>query len=178
MIDYFYPAMDYNHHPDNDGQGYHVTPGDRGGPTAWGVTYKQWCAWREAHDEPVALEIFKLLTREETYPIFRAHYWNAVRCGSMGSFGIAVFDAAVLSGPGRSAKLLQKILGVTADGQIGPKTMAALNLTDIMRTNTLFLDARLTFYRSIDDPSRSLNGWIRRARECHDLVATYLSKKK
>ena len=36
-----------------------------------------------------------------------------------------VFDTAINSGPGRAAKFLQEVVGVTADGAIGPRPLAA-----------------------------------------------------
>ncbi|MEO5806032.1 putative peptidoglycan-binding domain-containing protein [Devosia sp.] len=40
---------------------------------------------------------------------------------------LALFDFAVNSGPDRAIKTLQALLGVVADGQIGPVTLAAIN---------------------------------------------------
>ena len=175
MTDYFYTGMPFVMRKENDGQPYHLTQGDPGGATSWGVTFATWITWQRLHREPATLEAFKVQTQTDMYPIYRALYWNANRCGNMGPFGISVFDVSVMSGPARGAKILQTLLGVEVDGQIGPLTIAAFNqVPDQLQLNKDYYDARIVFYQSLKGVSQFLHGWTRRADDCKTLVDSLL----
>ena len=68
----------------------------------------------------------RALTPALVGPLYKRKYWDKV-AGDLLPSGLdyAVFDAAINSGPGRAAKWLQELVGVTADGAIGPGTLAA-----------------------------------------------------
>ena len=172
MVDYFetagFPLVMRGH---NDGQPFHETPGDPGGATAWGVTYTVWVAWRRSHGWSYDLETFKTQTAQDMKPIYRAYYWNANRCCNMGALGIVVFDASVMSGVGRAARFLQEVLNVVVDGEIGPKTIGALNQYYSMSAlNVAFYNKRIEFYQSLTDEAQFLTGWTRRCAEGRDMV--------
>ena len=64
---------------------------------------------------------------DEAKRIYRAKYWDAQRCDELpAGVDYAVFDYGVNSGIGRSKKVLQRVVGVTADGVLGPATMRAV----------------------------------------------------
>ena len=78
-----------------------------------------------------------------------------------------VFDTAVNSGPTQAARLLQRIVGVPADGVIGPKTIAAVNdyvvaygLQELIEAYT---EARQNFYRLLPTYVHFGEGWRKRA---------------
>ena len=54
-----------------------------------------------------------------------------------------LIDIAVHSGPGIAIQKLQAILAVTADGALGPKTLAALAQSDSHKINNLLVAARI-----------------------------------
>lgn len=175
MIDYFSTAMSFNWHPDNDGEGPHNDTNDPGGWTSWGVTFSEWLDWERKHGNYTAsLDDFKKVLKETFLPLYRADYWNACRCGNMGPFGIAIFDAAVLSGPGNAAKLLQKAVAATVDGEIGPITIARFNQEDPNIVNEKFYQSRINFHNSCNNAPRYAGGWNRRAYDCKILVQSIL----
>lgn len=172
MTDYFDQALAFNWRPNYDGQAYHVTAGDSGGPTAWGVTQKIWVAWQTMHGESTNTHLFRDAEKETFEPLYRSMFWNAARCDMLGPVGVAIFDASVLSGPGNGQRLLQQGVGLTdddVDGWIGPMTMAAFNGWPLDKVNDGVLTARLNFYNLID-PRHKNGGWRTRANACHDLV--------
>ncbi len=66
------------------------------------------------------------LTLPEAQDIYRRDYWSKTACDQLPpALAVLVFDAAVNSGPDRAAKWLQTALNVTADGVVGPITIAA-----------------------------------------------------
>ena len=71
-----------------------------------------------------------------------------------------MFDWAVNSGVGRSARTLQKIIGVTADGGIGPQTLAAVAEHD---TEQLITDMHVAGARLSMSASRPLSISARQA---------------
>ena len=100
--------------------GYVNHPSDPGGETNLGVTKKVYQEWGGTKD-------MKDLTVEDVAPIYKKNYWDRCKCDDLES-GIdwVVFDWAVNSGTGRSAKAIQKICGAAQDGAIGPKTLALI----------------------------------------------------
>ena len=69
----------------------------------------------------------------------RAPYWVEVGGDKLPKgLDLAVYDFGITSGPGRSVKALQQLLGVTQDGEIGPDTVAALAGKDTRNLITEF----------------------------------------
>jgi lysozyme family protein len=77
----------------------------------------------------------------------------------------AVFDYGVNSGISRSAKVLQRVLGVADDGMIGPITLGAANACDCKVTIAAICDERLRFLRSLRTWRVFGKGWGRRVAE-------------
>jgi len=76
-----------------------------------------------------------------------------------------VFDCSVNSGPGRAIKMLQEVVGATADGVIGPKTLAAVAKQEPVTLINDYNMARLTFMKSLPAWDDFKNGWTRRVVE-------------
>ena len=70
-----------------------------------------------------------------------------------------LFDSAVNQGVKRAAKMMQKAVGVTVDGKIGPQTAAAVN-ADASRAVALFQFERARHYTSLKTFGRFGRGWI------------------
>ena len=77
----------------------------------------------------------------------------------------AVFDWAVNSGTGRSAKAVQKICGAAQDGAIGPKTLALVNGQNTQYMIEEFGKIRQNFYESLSTFDTFGRGWTRRNSE-------------
>lgn len=173
MPSFFDRGMTFIWQPQNDGQPIHNTAGDPGGATSWGVTFKNWCAWQDQHGEPADYHTFATLQKEEFLPLYNAWFWNAARCGSFGAAGVVLFDTAVLSGPGRSIRLLQQTAGVTVDGIAGPRTIAAAAGMDMRSLVKHYTDARLAFLKSLPGYSQ-FPGWVTRATRCRDFTLSLM----
>jgi lysozyme family protein len=98
--------------------------------------------------------------------LHKKKYWDKV-CGDELPTGLdlAVFDLAVNSGPGRAAKMLQKILGVTQDGAIGPQTIAKALNTDSSKLIADYNAERLAFLQALPTWGTFGKGWGRRVAE-------------
>jgi lysozyme family protein len=77
-----------------------------------------------------------------------------------------VFDFAVLSGPQTAIRALQEVLGVTPDGVIGPRTIAAAVKADGRAVSNGLVKWRAMMLARIcrRDPSQLvfLAGWLKR----------------
>lgn len=138
-------------------------PDDPGGVTNLGVTlatYEQWMGRNVTVDE------MKALTVKDVAPIYKERYWDAVRGDDLPS-GVdwSVFDWAVNSGPARASRALQRIVGVTADGKIGPVTLRAVYDMNAEKIIDKMYDARQHFYEQLSTFSTFGRGWTRRNKE-------------
>ena len=143
--------------------GYVWHPDDPGGETNHGVTRS---VYEEYIGRPVEDGEMKRLTQEDVYPIYQKNYWNRIKGDELPS-GVdwAVFDWCVNSGVGRSAKALQKIIGATQDGGIGPKTLATLAQHDPKEIIEKMHDERQNFYEGLSTFKTFGKGWTRRNQE-------------
>ena len=128
---------------------------DDGGITKWGI------AQRYHKGVDVAT-----LTRERAEAIYKAEYWDPLRCDEMpGGIGFLVFDMAV--NPGNAVDLLQAELRVERDGVVGPDTLDACRRFPAVDLISGLTQRRLLHY--IDETQRHpyklkwLHGWLRRS---------------
>jgi hypothetical protein len=143
--------------------GYVDHPDDPGGATNLGITHKTLAAWR---GEPVTRDDVRNLDHDEACEIYRANYWNALNCDNLpAGVDLVVFDMGVNAGPSRAAKMLQKIVHVEQDGQVGPITFGAVKSIDASFIVAAFSDARLDYYRSLKHWGTFGRGWTRRTTE-------------
>lgn len=147
--------------------GYVDHPGDPGGATNMGITRKTLARWRKISPwTDLPKSSVASLKREEAALIYRANYWNPSRAGEMPvGVDLALFDFAVNSGPDRAIRTLQTALGVPADGEVGPVTLAALRTADLTRLVNNVCDRRLTFLQGLSTFAVFGRGWTRRVAE-------------
>lgn len=144
-----------------EGTAYENDPDDPGGATKFGVDQR-------SHPD---VDI-RNLTEEKAKAIYRKDYWAKIKGGDLPEkIAVVVMDIAVNNGTGRAAKWLQELAGVTADGVIGPITVAAsqkLNEVDVAS----LLDRREDFYRAIANGrmAKFLKGWLNRNNDLRKLV--------
>lgn len=152
--------------------GYCKVPGDRGGATNRGVTLATWriYGYDKDGDGDIDENDVRLITVEDAVErVMRPHFWNrwkadAIECQQIANL---VVDWAWNSGTATSIKKVQAILGVKADGIVGPTTLAAINRH---RSPGILFEqiwkARKAYYEGIvaRNPSQKkfLNGWMRR----------------
>lgn len=138
-------------------------PADPGGMTNLGVTKKVWEEWV---GHPVDEKQMRNLTPEKVAPLYRAKYWNKIKADELPTgVDYVVFDAAVNSGPGRAAKWLQACVRVEVDGEIGPKTLAAVNAFDANQLIEDYAKRRLSFLIDLPTWNTFGKGWGRRVAE-------------
>jgi lysozyme family protein len=153
--------------------GYVDDPNDNGGATNMGITIGTLSKWRNYQ---VSKDEVKSLTRKEATEIYKSWYWDPVKADDLPSgVDVVVFDMAVNAGPSRAAKILQQTIGVTVDGKIGPKTIAAVKAMDPVEVVKAYTTARLDFYRSLGDWKHFGRGWTNRARKVEEVALGVLS---
>tara|TARA_R110000772_G_scaffold99174_2_gene198863 strand:- start:19974 stop:20837 length:864 start_codon:yes stop_codon:yes gene_type:complete len=141
--------------------GYVNHPRDPGGATNKGITYRTYNAWRKSQGQKP--RDVRNITDKEVAAIYKKQYWDAVKADELPSgLDNAVFDYAVNSGPGRAAKDLQRVLGVTPDGSVGSNTLAAAKGKDASASVNQLCDRRMAFFRSLKTWGTFGKGWTRR----------------
>lgn len=142
--------------------GYSNHPNDNGGATFKGVTQSSYDAYRVRNSKP--RQSVKSISVSEIATIYRNEYWDRINGDCLPSgVDYAAFDFAVNSGVSRAARFLQAVVGVTQDGSIGPRTVAAI--TDPKAVIEALSDKRLTFLRSLSDYAHFGNGWSARVAD-------------
>lgn len=131
--------------------GYVSDSRDPGGETRFGISKKQY----------PNVDI-KSLTLDEAKAIYRRDYWNAIRGDMLGDLAFDVFDAAVNQGVTVAIRMLQKSLGVGADGVIGMVTLNAAQAADPATFRMKFNAARLDYYAELPTWPAFGKGWVRR----------------
>jgi lysozyme family protein len=141
-------------------------PRDPGGATNKGITI---ATFRRYIKPTATVADLKAMTQEQAVLIYKRHYWDAVSADRLPpGLDYAVADFAVNSGPFRAAQYLQRILGVSADGRIGPATLAAARAGNAASLVNRLCDDRLAFMRRIKGGDGRLlwdsfgRGWQRR----------------
>lgn len=136
-------------------------PRDPGGATMKGVTL---AVYRRHYGENKSKDDLRNISDAEMDKIYRSGYWDKCHCDELpAGVDYVVFDAAVNSGPGRSAKWLQGAVGAKQDGGIGPKTIARVKeQVDTMQMANNICDRRLNFLKSLSNWAIFGKGWGRR----------------
>ena len=148
-------------------------PDGRAGCTMYGVTQ---ATWEKFIGKRVTQEQMKQLTPESVGPIYKVKYWDAVKGDELpAGLDYLMFDFAVNAGPGRAIKVMQEVLGVTADGAIGRMTLKALSESDPHNLIEDFSDAKEKFYRSLKTFETFGKGWLRRVAEVKGYASEMLA---
>jgi lysozyme family protein len=143
--------------------GYTNHPSDPGGPTNFGITIHD---YRTYIDPDATAADVKAMRLEDAQAIYRAKYWDALAGDALpAGLDYAVFDYGVNSGISRSAKALQRLIGVADDGKIGPKTLAAVADRDAAPLIAGLCDERLAFLKRLKTWRVFGKGWGRRVAE-------------
>lgn len=148
--------------------GYVNHPADRGGPTNFGITQATLAAWRR---QPVSEFQVQALSKDEARAIYRANYFErpGLDCVPDPQVQELLFDWAVNAGPAAAVKGLQKAVGATPDGAIGPLTRAAV--ATVANWEALFYRLKALraeqFMRILADASQAVfaTGWANRLGE-------------
>lgn len=144
-------------------------PDDPGGMTNKGITarvYGQWLADTLDVDAPITEDVMRNIPDSHVEQIYREEYWNRVHADSLASgLDWAAFDFAVNAGTGRAARTLQKCVGATPDGAIGPQTLAAVAGKPVAEVLEEMHRRRQAFYERLKTFEHFGKGWTRRNDE-------------
>jgi lysozyme family protein len=146
---------------------------DRGGATNYGITIGTLSAWR---GKQVTVNDVRNLTLAEAKKIYEHQYIIQPNFHRIENAFLreVVVDAGVHSGTRTSARWLQRAVGVTADGIIGPITLAAVNRADSRSVAAKCLAHRVRFLGNLITRDRSqaafAAGWANRLGELIERV--------
>lgn len=142
----------------------HTVAGDKGGQTYGGIARNrnpQWPGWAYFdRGETAPTELVRRFYREEFWMVARLDHVIHQRTAEN------IFDFGVNAGMPTAVRLAQIVIGAVADGIVGPKTVAALNIADPERFASMYALAKIARYRDIVTRDRTqikfLLGWINR----------------
>lgn len=157
-----------------DEGGYSNDAADPGGPTNWGITIADArMYWKPGATASDVRNMPKSVAEE----IYRKHYAVPISYDLLpAGVDYAVLDYGINSGISRSARVLQGIVGVPQDAQIGPATIQAVCSRKQEEVINAIYDERLRFLKSLSTWSTFGRGWSRRCREGRALALALASK--
>lgn len=138
---------------------------DPGGRTNMGITQRVYNGWRTKNNLPIR-DVYDI-SKTEVEAIYRFQYWEPIMGDQMpAGVSYVVFDGAVNSGVGQSAKWLQRSLpGYTGpiDGDIGSGTIGAVTAdNDNDALIDRICDRRMAFLKALKTWGTFGRGWTRR----------------
>lgn len=146
--------------------GYVNDPDDSGGCTMAGITIG---TYRKYYGSKKTCRDLKFITQKEWLHIFKKGYWDKMKADQIENQSVAQLcvDMCWGSGPITSIKKIQSAIGVTADGIVGPKTLAALNSCPETIFNILW-NMRKEWLEKIAQKGNNkkfLKGWMNRLND-------------
>lgn len=163
----------YGANPDDAGNWAHGWHGERQlDGTMRGVTPDALAAHRGIDPATLTPEIMKTVTLEEAAEIGMIDFYDGPHFNLLtwGPATAALLDFGWGAGPGQAVKSMQRLVGATPDGQLGPLTAKAYNDwlagTGEARALQAIHDMRAAFYRLVADrhpeDQQFLQGWLNR----------------
>jgi len=136
-------------------------PSDPGGFTSRGVTAGAGASYRRRKGLPA--KAVDKWTAAEVDAFYHDDYWLGVNADKLPwGVDLGTFDYGVNSGPSRAGKELQRVVGVKADGQIGPDTLRAVAAMKGDAVVKALCGRRLSFVRGLGTFKVFGKGWSRR----------------
>ena len=144
-------------------------PADHGGRTSRGVIQREFTSCLAEQGLPDK-DVWTA-SDQQISEIYHDEYWMPYCDNFPTGIYYLYFDMAVNAGPHRAAVLLQRALGVTDDGRIGPVTRESVTKADPKKLIADYTAAKRSFYISLHQP-RFTKGWLNR---CNDVQANALT---
>ena len=167
--------------------GYCNVAGDRGGETIFGIArnmHPKLSLWGimdtykrnyESFRKPHYKELEKLCLgnaefKKEMHNFYRKEFWDKIKGDLIESQEVAnaLYDFAVNSGVSKAVKSIQEILGIAVDGNLGAKTIAAINSKYSKELCNKLCDKRAAFFEAIakkGENAKFLKGWLNRVKD-------------
>lgn len=160
--------------------GYANVPGDLGGMTYAGITYKtypHWSGWTFIHDRlkegPIQHNTIFPALNKPVSDFYRYEFWDKLSLGDVNDQSVAdqILAIAVHYGHVTAIRRVQKVLNtkygfsLKLDGGPGPKTLAAINSVKGFELNNSLFKHTVLEYLNTQQP-QFLKGFIRRALDC------------
>ena len=150
--------------------GFVNDPLDKGGATNKGVTIATWkrCGYDKDGDDDIDVDDLRLISKDDVLNrVLKPHYWDKWKADQIKSQSVANILVDWVWGSGANGiKIPQKLLGLTVDGIVGPKTLAAVNSSDaLVLFNTIKAEREAFLWRIVErDPTqkRFIKGWLNR----------------
>ena len=128
--------------------GFVNDPLDRGGATNMGVTLSTFKAHGHDNDGDGDIDVQDLRnqTEEQAMGICKLNYWDRWKADQIKSQSVAESLVEWVWGSGKWGIVIpQRILGLTDDGIVGPKTLEAVNKADPPRFHERLREAKMSF---------------------------------
>jgi lysozyme family protein len=135
--------------------GYVNHPSDPGGETNYGITKR--VAVANGYTEPM-----KYLPEEKAKAIAKKVYWTPYKCDQL-PYKIAELLLDITYNGGYGVKWVQRAVGVTVDGVIGPKTIQAALAADPSKVVMLMVGQRIVYLTNLSTWATFGKGWARRS---------------
>lgn len=155
-------------------------PNDKGGLTKYGITQAIWTRYLNTPKQPGAGNTGHLpssvadIAVSDALAVYHLFFFNAALPRELQG---VYFDFAVNSGWGAAAKKLQEVLGVTVDGDLGPKTMekmATMQAPQLRKLRNDYVTARLVYDMDVAQHNPQdlafIEGWVRRVTKLYDFA--------
>lgn len=159
--------------------GYVHDPQDSGGATNKGVTQSVYNDYRKQHSQDERSVLY--ITNDEVREIYYKNYWLAAQCDKLPpGLGLCVFDFAVNSGVAQASRSLQRVVGTTVDGKIGPLTLKAVSEHEPADLIYGYSQERRRFYEDLVDKrpkdAKFIKGWLLRVSDTQRRAIKLLSR--
>lgn len=145
---------------------------DKGGKTNMGITLSTWksCGYDKDKDGDIDADDLRLITRNDVVEVLRKNYWNRWKADQIRDQSLANILVDWVWASGKWGIIIpQRLLKVTADGQVGPVTLATLNQVNPKTFFQILKEERIKFCQDLcqKDPSQKvfLQGWINRIND-------------
>lgn len=149
-------------------KGYSNDPADAGGATMCGVTIATYTAFRKSKGfQSSSVADLKNISLPEWKEILKNMFWDRWKADKIDNHALAniLVDFVWASGV-HGIKVPQRVLGVKADGIVGPATLEAVNAANPADFFARLQKSRIDFVNGIvrrkPSQSRFLRGWVRR----------------